>query len=187
MNSEHLSTYMVRAVPTYHGTGGTYLGTMVQAVPTYYATGGAYLLWYSWSLLTMLQVHEWRTSLLTMVQVAPTYYAQLVLTYYGTGGPLTMLQLVLAFYATGGAIEAVYMLPRTALIDAQVSFAKARTQRIQHTWSAIPKKLRLQQDQNLLARTVHSQLLCHFNWTAQQLPLLELDMSNPVEPFRRVP
>ena len=160
---------------------------MVQAVPTYYATVGAYLLWYSWSLLTMLQVHEWRTSLLTMVQVAPTYYAQLVLTYYGTGGPLTMLQLVLAFYATGGAIEAVYMLPRTALIDAQVSFAKARTQRIQHTWSAIPKKLRLQQDQNLLARTVHSQLLCHFNWTAQQLPLLELDMSNPVEPFRRVP
>lgn len=90
-------------------------------------------------------------------------------------------------YAAGGAIEAVYMLPRTALIDAQVSFAKARTQRIQHTWSAISKKLRLQQDQNLLARTVHSQLLCHFNWTAQQLPLLELDMSNPVEPFRRVP
>ena len=36
-----------------------------------------------------------------------------------------------------------------------------------------------------VARTLHANLLHYLNYrTAQQLPLLELDMSNPVEPFR---
>ena len=50
-------------------------------------TGGAYLLWY-----------RWRTSY--------TYYAQVVPTYYGTGGapPIpTMLQVVPTYSGTGGA------------------------------------------------------------------------------------
>ena len=100
------------------------------------------------------------------------------------------------------AIEAVYMLPRTALIDAQVSSAKAQVEAMnasknrgvqKNPWCALSfeeggpgsKGGSPVKDQALLARTVHAHLLRHLNRTAQQLPLLELDMSNPVEPFRR--
>ena len=92
------------------------------------------------------------------------------------------------------------MLPRTALIDAQVSSAKAQVEAMNagknrtsvrtsvfacEQGSPGSKEGSPVKDQALLARTVHAHLLRHLNRTAQQLRLLELDMSNPVEPFRR--
>ena len=107
------------------------------------------------------------------------------------------------------AIEAVYyMLPHKSLTDAQVSCSlahyKARLKMMQGRSSAearaevnqmLRKQQHLQKNQTLargahdkqtrrVARTVHANLLHNLNRTAQQLPLLELDMSNPVEPFR---
>ena len=107
------------------------------------------------------------------------------------------------------AIEAVYyMLPHKSLTDAQVSCSlahyKARLKMMQGRSSAearaevsqiLRKQQHLQKNQTpagahdnqtrRVARTLHANLLHYLNYrTAQQLPLLELDMSNPVEPFR---
>ena len=87
------------------------------------------------------------------------------------------------------AIEAVYMLPRTALIDAQMSSAKAQVEamnaRNNRTTLVEKNQSKTREGPSSLARAVHAHLLRHLNRTAQQLPLLELDMSNPVEPFSR--
>ena len=106
------------------------------------------------------------------------------------------------------AIEAVYyVLPHKSLTGAQVSCSlahyKARLKMMQGRSSAearaevsqiLRKQQHLQKNQTpagaqdnqtrRVARTLHANLLHHLNRTAQQLPLLELDMSNPVEPFR---
>ena len=82
---------------------------------------------------------------------------------------------------SASAIEAVYMLPHVALTYAFTqkftrAFASRQNQSLQKD----------QEDQTLLARSVHTYLLRYSSRTAQQLPLLELDISNPVAPFRRV-
>ena len=84
---------------------------------------------------------------------------------------------------SASAVEAVYMLPHVALTYAftkkfKRAFASRQNQSLQKD----------QEDQTLLARSVHTYLLRYSSRTAQQLvPLLELDISNPVAPFRRVP
>ena len=82
---------------------------------------------------------------------------------------------------SASAVEAVYMLPHVALTYAftqkfKRAFASRQNQSLQKD----------QEDQTLLARSVHTYLLRYSSRTAQQLPLLELDISNPVAPFRRV-
>ena len=82
---------------------------------------------------------------------------------------------------SASAIEAVYMLPHVALTYAFTqkftrAFASRQNQSLQKD----------QEDQTQLARSVHTYLLRYSGRTAQQLPLLELDISNPVAPFRRV-
>ena len=77
------------------------------------------------------------------------------------------------------AIEAVYTWPRTVLTDAQVSCAKAHLE-AKHVFGCRP-----QGQPSSRVYAVHANLLCHLNRTAQQLPLLELNTSNLVEPFRR--
>jgi len=82
-----------------------------------------------------------------------------------------------------GAIEAVYMLPHTTITDAVVAFAKQAHKKRNVTVGA-PHSA---DNDTRLARSVHSRLLLHFNLTAQQLPLLELNMSDRVAPFRLAP
>ena len=82
---------------------------------------------------------------------------------------------------SASAIEAVYMLPHVALTYAFTqkftrAFASRQNQSLQKD----------QEDQTFLARSVHTYLLRYSSRRAQQLPLLELDISNPVAPFRRV-
>jgi hypothetical protein len=82
-----------------------------------------------------------------------------------------------------GTIEAVYMLPHTTITDGlQVSAKRSREIRNETVWPSYPAE-----DDERRARLVHAQLLHHFNLTAQQLPLLELNMSDRAAPFRLAP
>ena len=82
-----------------------------------------------------------------------------------------------------GAIEAVYMLPHTSTTDGFI--AKVKLWYEHHNETAWP--FRSAENEEKLARSVHAQLLRHFNLTAQQLPLLKLNISDRVAPFRLVP
>ena len=82
-----------------------------------------------------------------------------------------------------GAIEAVYMLPHTTTTDGFI--AKVKLWYEHHNETAWP--FRSAENEEKLARSVHAQLLRHFNLTAQQLPLLKLNISDRVAPFRLVP
>jgi len=83
-----------------------------------------------------------------------------------------------------GTIEAVYMLPHTTITDAMLATAKrAREIRNETVW---PPPYPEENDERL-ARLVHAQLLHRFNLTAQQLPLLELNISDRAAPFRLAP
>lgn len=82
-----------------------------------------------------------------------------------------------------GTIEAVYMLPHTTITDGlQISAKRLREIRNETVWPSYPAE-----DDERRARLVHAQLLHHFNLTAQQLPLLELNMSDRAAPFRLAP
>jgi len=82
-----------------------------------------------------------------------------------------------------GTIEAVYMLPHTTITDAMLASAKrAREIRNETVWPPYPEE-----NDEKLARLVHAQLLHRFNLTAQQLPLLELNISDRAAPFRLAP
>ena len=79
-----------------------------------------------------------------------------------------------------GTIEAVYMLPHTTITVAlEAEKKRVRERRHGKVWPP-----RSAEDDARLARVVHAQLLRHFNLTAQQLPLLELNISDRVAPFR---
>ena len=83
-----------------------------------------------------------------------------------------------------GTIEAVYMLPHTTITDAMLATAKrAREIRNETVW---PPPYPEENDERL-ARLVHAQLLHHFDLTAQQLPLLELNISDRAAPFCLAP
>ena len=82
-----------------------------------------------------------------------------------------------------GAIEAVYMLPHTTTTDGFI--AKVKLWYEHHNETAWP--FRSAENEEKLARSVHTQLLRHFNLTAQQLPLLKLNISDRVAPFRLAP
>ena len=82
-----------------------------------------------------------------------------------------------------GTIEAVYMLPHTTITDAFIAEAKLWYENRNETvWP-----FRSAENEEKLARSVHAQLLRHFNLTAQQLPLLKLNVSDRVAPFRLAP
>ena len=82
-----------------------------------------------------------------------------------------------------GAIEAVYMLLHTTTTDGFIAEAKLWYEhRNQTVWP-----FRSAENEEELARSVHAQLLRHFNLTAQQLPLLKLNISDRVAPFRLAP
>ena len=82
-----------------------------------------------------------------------------------------------------GAIEAVYMLPHTTATDGFIAEAKLWYEHRNETvWP-----FRSAENEEELARSVHAQLLRHFNLTAQQLPLLKLNISDRVAPFRLAP
>jgi len=81
-------------------------------------------------------------------------------------------------------IEAVYMLPHTTITDAVLAAAKrSREIRNETVW---PPPYPEENDEKT-ARFVHAQLLHRFNLTAQQLPLLELNISDRAAPFRLAP
>ena len=82
-----------------------------------------------------------------------------------------------------GAIEAVYMLPHTTITDAFIAEAKIWYEN--HNETVWP--FRSAENEEKLARSVHAQLLRHFDLTAQQLPLLKLNISDRVAPFRLAP
>ena len=82
-----------------------------------------------------------------------------------------------------GAIEAVYMLPHTTITDAFIAEAKFWYEN--HNETVWP--FRSAENEEKLARSVHAQLLRHFDLTAQQLPLLKLNISDRVAPFRLAP
>ena len=82
-----------------------------------------------------------------------------------------------------GTIEAVYMLPQTTITDAIVAGAKLMRERRNET----VRPPRSAKNDARVARLVHAQLLRRFNLTAQQLPLLELNISNRAAPFRLAP
>ena len=81
-------------------------------------------------------------------------------------------------------IEAVYMLPHTTITDAVLAAAK-RAREI-HNETVWPPPYP-EEDDERRARLVHAQLLHRFNLTAQQLPLLELNISDRAAPFRLAP
>ena len=82
-------------------------------------------------------------------------------------------------------IEAVYMLPHTAITDAVLAYANYVHERRNVTAIRNPRLAEYRAGSGAeLARSVHSRLLRHFNLTAQQLPLLELNISDRVAPFR---
>ena len=75
------------------------------------------------------------------------------------------------------------MLPHTTITDALIAEKKrVRERRHGKVWPP-----RSAEDDARLARVVHAQLLRHFSLTAQQLPLLELNISDRVAPFRLSP
>ena len=82
-----------------------------------------------------------------------------------------------------GTIEAVYMLPHTTITDAIVAGSNLwREKRNETVWPP-----RSAENDTRVARFLHAQLLRHFNLTAKQLPLLELNISDRAAPFCLAP
>ena len=82
-----------------------------------------------------------------------------------------------------GTIEAVYMLPHTTITNAIVAEANLwRERRNETVW---PPARSAENERK--GRAIHAQLLRHFNLTAKQLPLLELNISDRAAPFRLAP
>ena len=82
-----------------------------------------------------------------------------------------------------GAIEAVYTLTHTPITDAIVAEAKLKRQRRNESVSP-PRSAK---NDARVARLVHRQLLRRFNLTAEQLPLVEFNISDRAAPFRLAP
>ena len=82
-----------------------------------------------------------------------------------------------------GTIEAVYMLPHTYVTDAMLARDNLEKERVNQTvFSPNPAE-----NDARRARSVHAQLLRRFNLTAQQLPLLQLNILDRAAPFRLAP
>ena len=82
-----------------------------------------------------------------------------------------------------GIIEAVYMLPHTYVTDAIIARDNLQKERLNAT--VFPPHLA--ENDARRARSVHEQLLRRFNLTAQQLPLLQLNILDRAAPFRLAP